>query len=102
MAISPVLLDTDVVIRHFRRIQAVSQQLEAAEALYLPAIVLGELYHGAFHGPQREKELRSISELLPAVTVLGITAKKERPSWCPRVAFPSRKRVSIARFHILL
>ena len=75
MAISPVLLDTDVVIRHFRRVQAVTQKLETAEALYLPAVVLGELYHGAFHGPQREKELRSISELLPAVTVLGITAK---------------------------
>jgi tRNA(fMet)-specific endonuclease VapC len=52
----------------------VSEALEAAEALFLPAVVLGELYHGAFHGSQREKELRLIGELLPAVTVLGITA----------------------------
>lgn len=71
---SPVLLDTNVVIRHFRRVRAVSEALEAAEALFLPAVVLGELYHGAFHGSQREKELRHIGELLPAVTVLGITA----------------------------
>lgn len=75
MANSPALLDTSVIIRHFRRDQAVGQQLEEAEALFLPAVVLGELYHGAFHGPQRERELRSIGELLPAVTVLGITAK---------------------------
>ncbi len=75
MASSPVLLDTSVVIRHFRRVQAVTEQLEAAEALFLPAVVLGELYHGAFHGSQRERELRSIHELLPAVTVLGITAR---------------------------
>ena len=75
MANSLVLLDTSVIIRHFRRVQAVGRQLEEAEALFLPAVVLGELYHGAFRGPQREGELRSIGELLPAVTVLAITAK---------------------------
>lgn len=74
MGASLVLLDTSLIIRHFRRDQAVTAQLEAAEALFLPAVVLGELYHGAFHGRQREKELASIQELLPAVTVLGITA----------------------------
>ncbi|MCC6233938.1 MAG: type II toxin-antitoxin system VapC family toxin [Verrucomicrobiales bacterium] len=75
MANSPVLLDTSVVIRHFRRNPTVTAQMDAAEALFLPAVVLGELYHGAFRGRQRENELRSIQELLPAVTVLGITAK---------------------------
>lgn len=75
MAISPLLLDTSVIIRHFRRASSVTAQMDAAEALYLPAVVLGELYYGAFHGRQREKELRWIEELLPAVTVLGITAK---------------------------
>ncbi len=72
---SPVLLDTSVIIRHFRRDQAVTAQLDAAGALFLPVVVLGELYHGAFRGRQRENELRCIEELLPAVTVLGITAK---------------------------
>lgn len=70
-----VLLDTSVVIRHLHRESAVTDLLEAAEALFLPAVVLGELYHGAFRGRQREKELRGIQELLPAVTVLGVTAK---------------------------
>jgi tRNA(fMet)-specific endonuclease VapC len=70
-----LLLDTSVVIRHFRREPPVTERMDAAEALYLPAVVLGELYHGAFRGRHREKELRWIQELLPAVTVLGITAK---------------------------
>ena len=74
MANSLVLLDSSVVIRHFRRDQSVTAQMDAAEALFLPAVVLGELYHGAFRARQREKELRSIQELLPAVTVLGVTA----------------------------
>ncbi len=43
MANSLMLLDTSVIIRHFRRVQAVSRQLEEAEALFLPAVVLGEL-----------------------------------------------------------
>lgn len=75
MANSPVPLDTSVVIRHFRRDPPVTAQMDAADALFLPAVALGELYHGAFRGRQREKELRWIEELLPAVTVLGITAK---------------------------
>ena len=58
MANSPALLDTSVIIRHFRRDQSVTAQMDAAEALFLPAVVLGELYHGAFRGRQREKELR--------------------------------------------
>lgn len=70
-----LLLDTSVVIRHFRREPPVTERMDAADALFLPAVVLGELYHGAFRGRQREKELRWIQELLPAVTVLGITSK---------------------------
>jgi len=40
-----------VIIRHFRRDQFVTAQMDAADALFLPAVVLGEFHHGAFPGP---------------------------------------------------
>jgi predicted nucleic acid-binding protein len=42
MANSVLLLDTSVVIRHFRREPPVTERMDAAEALHPHAVVLGE------------------------------------------------------------
>jgi predicted nucleic acid-binding protein len=41
------VLDSSVVIRHFREGGAISERLESFEALYLPSVALGELNSGA-------------------------------------------------------
>ena len=43
-----VLLDTNIVVAHFRNDIDLTAQLRSASALYLPWIVLGELSYGAF------------------------------------------------------
>jgi tRNA(fMet)-specific endonuclease VapC len=65
-----VLLDTSVVIRHFRDSNALAAHLAAFEELYLPQPALAELYAGAFRSARPEKNLQQIELFLEAVDVL--------------------------------
>ena len=47
------LLDTNIVIAIFQRETAVEQRLETAAEVFIPAIVLGELYFGATRSARR-------------------------------------------------
>jgi len=65
-----VLLDTSVVVRHFRDGNALASNLAAFEELYLPQPALAELYAGAFRSVRPEKNLQQIERFLEAVDVL--------------------------------
>lgn len=65
-----VLLDTSVVVRHFRHSTALAPKLAAFEELYLPQPALGELYAGAFRSARPEENLQRIKRFLEAVDVL--------------------------------
>jgi len=65
-----VLLDTSVVIRHFRDSNALASKLTAYEEIYLPQAALAELYAGAFRSARPEKNLQQITRFLEAVDVL--------------------------------
>ena len=65
-----VLLDTSVVVRHFRDGNALAAHLAAFEELYLPQPALAELYAGAFRSARIEKNLEQIERFLEAVDVL--------------------------------
>jgi tRNA(fMet)-specific endonuclease VapC len=65
-----VLLDTSVVIRHFRDGHAIASQLAAFEELYLPQTALAEPYAGAFRSAHPEKNIGQIEQFLEAVDVL--------------------------------
>jgi len=65
-----VLLDTSVVVRHFRDGNALAGKLDAYEELYLPQAALAELYAGAFRSARPEKNLQQITRFLEAVDVL--------------------------------
>lgn len=64
------LLDSSVVIRHFRLGGETSTRLESFTELYLPSIALGELYAGACRSARPDKNLAQIEEFLASVTVL--------------------------------
>lgn len=66
-----LLLDSCVVIKHFRDATAVADKLAAFEDLYLPQQALGELYYGAYRSAHPEKHLAQIQRLLAAVDVLN-------------------------------
>jgi tRNA(fMet)-specific endonuclease VapC len=65
-----VLLDTSVVIRHFRDGNALVSHFAAFEELYLPQAALAELYAGAFRSSLPEKNLHQIQRFIEAVEVL--------------------------------
>jgi len=52
-----LLLDTSVVIAHFKNYGAVSKKLAEADLLWLPAPVLGELYYGAYKSARPQHHL---------------------------------------------
>ncbi|MCX6969572.1 MAG: type II toxin-antitoxin system VapC family toxin [Verrucomicrobia bacterium] len=66
-----VLLDSSVIVRHFRNAEAVSDKLAAFEELYVPQTALGELYYGAFKSARTEENLGKIERFLVAAYVLG-------------------------------
>lgn len=70
-----VLLDTSIVIDHFRGDPRIGQALETAAPLYLPTVVLGELYYGAFCSGYRHKKLEQVRRFLRAAIVIGTGAQ---------------------------
>jgi tRNA(fMet)-specific endonuclease VapC len=65
-----LLLDTSVVVKHFRYPTAVVDKLAEYEELYLPQPALGELYYGACRSGRLERSLAQIERFLDAVDLL--------------------------------
>src|ERR1700732_4750452 len=59
-----LLLDTSVVVKHFRYPTAVVNKLAEYEELYLPQPALGELYYGAYRSGRLETSLASTDRTL--------------------------------------
>ena len=65
-----LLLDTSVVVKHFRDPTAIIDKLADCEELYLPQPALGELYYGAYRTDRLETRLAQIERFLDAVELL--------------------------------
>lgn len=72
------LLDTNIVIALTVCGRAVLERLEADVTVFLPSIVLGELFFGAYRSRRVEENLEQVAELAANNTVLvcdGATAR---------------------------
>jgi tRNA(fMet)-specific endonuclease VapC len=69
-ATGSVLVDTSIVVGHFRGDPGLTPRLGAAATLYVPWIVLGELHYGAHRARRREEGLALIREFLRIGVVL--------------------------------
>lgn len=65
-----VLLDTNVVVAHFRDDSGLTAQLRSASALYVPWVVLGELCYGARLARRREAQMALIRDFLQTAALL--------------------------------
>jgi tRNA(fMet)-specific endonuclease VapC len=65
-----VLLDTNVVVAHFRNDPDLTARLTAAPALYLPWVVPGELQYGALRAQRRAAQLALIRDFLRTTNLL--------------------------------
>jgi tRNA(fMet)-specific endonuclease VapC len=67
---SRVLLDTNIVASYFN--QEISLQPHFADAIiYVPSIVIGELYFGAYHSQRVMANVNRITEFVALNTVLN-------------------------------
>ncbi len=64
------LLDTNIVIALFAQEPSVREQLSRAEEVFIPTVVLGELYYGARRSTKIEENLSRIDELAATALVL--------------------------------
>jgi tRNA(fMet)-specific endonuclease VapC len=67
-----VLLDTNIVSALLKGEVEIADNIDKADAVYLPIIVIGELYYGAAFSTQVEKntsELKKITSLYQAISL---------------------------------
>ncbi len=72
------LLDTNIVIGLFAAEPTVMQGLREAEQVFIPSIVIGELYYGALHSTRAEENVARIEQLVASGAILncdGVTAR---------------------------
>lgn len=66
-----VLIDTNIVIELFKGNKLVQKKLENTKSIYIPFVVLGELYLGAYKSSNSIKHITQINEFLKTCTVLN-------------------------------
>jgi tRNA(fMet)-specific endonuclease VapC len=64
------LLDTNIIIALFDEDKKVINRVNQAREVYLPAIVIGELYYGAYYSKREEENVRKIDNLRTEVSIL--------------------------------
>ena len=70
-----VLLDTNIVIAFFAQESDISDKMQAADAFFIPSVVLGELYFGARKSGKPAQNLKRIDDLAMTTNVLGCDAE---------------------------
>lgn len=75
MAGNKLLLDTNAVIALQQKDTALLQLLEAEEDIFVPSIVIGELYYGAYKSGRPEENRKTVSEFAEKRQVIHCDAQ---------------------------
>ena len=73
-----ILLDSNIVIDLFRGNESVIKKLSNVSLVYVPVIVLGELYYGAYKSNQTEERIIQVEGLEQKVVLLDCTKRTAR------------------------
>lgn len=65
------LLDTNIIIGLFANDQKITQQIQSVADIFIPVIVVGELFYGAESSLQKEKNKKVIQNLVDVSTILS-------------------------------
>lgn len=85
------LLDTNICAAHFRRPGGLAHRfIQHGDGLYVPTVVLGELYSGAYHVNDPGPLLEKITDLLIDVQVLDFDHAYARELGKSRGALPQQ------------
>ena len=69
------ILDSNIVIEIFRNDAETIERVRQLKTIYIPVIVLGELYYGANKSNQTPKRTVEIEQLKRRVSLLDVTEK---------------------------
>jgi tRNA(fMet)-specific endonuclease VapC len=69
-AIGSLLLDTSIVVDYLRRDPDLHQKIDGVDDVYLPLVVLGELFYGVHKSNQPAKALAQVEEFCRGCIVL--------------------------------
>ena len=72
------LLDTNIVIALYADNAAVKENLAKADRVFVPSIVIGELYFGAQKSGRVKENLERIGELVASSVILGCDGETAR------------------------
>ncbi len=72
------LLDTNIVIALFAGELPVLSRIDLAESVFIPSIVLGELYFGAFKSARAAENVARVDELAALRAVLPVDTETAR------------------------
>jgi tRNA(fMet)-specific endonuclease VapC len=72
------LLDTNIVIALFANDSAVMENLSKVEEIFIPSIVIGELFYGAHKSSRAKDNLARIDEFASSNIVLGCDTETAR------------------------
>ncbi len=64
------LLDTNIVIAIFSNDLSVSKELAKTDEVFVPSVVLGELFYGAFKSNRRDENIERINDFANNSSVL--------------------------------
>lgn len=64
-------LDTSIIVALFKNDEAVRSQIASAPEVFVPSIAVGELYYGAQHSAQVERNVAQVREFAANSAVLA-------------------------------
>ena len=68
------LLDTNIVIALIANEASIVDKIRLVEAVFIPSIVIGELYFGAYRSSRVDANIKRVSELAASAQVLNCDA----------------------------
>lgn len=68
------LPDTNIISEWLKGDSAIADKIDQAETIYIPAIVVGEMYYGAQYSTRVEKNIEDIARLTERYPVLHVNA----------------------------
>lgn len=72
------LLDTNIVIALFANDETVKENLKKAKEIFVPSIVIGELFYGAYKSAHAKENISRIDSFANSNTVLGCDSETAR------------------------
>jgi tRNA(fMet)-specific endonuclease VapC len=68
------LLDSNIIISLFKGDKKTTKWLLNAESVFVPYVVIGELYYGAYKSGQKKSNMKKIDDFISFSSILNSTA----------------------------